>query len=89
MKILTVCGFGVGSSMVLKMTCNKALNDLGVVAEVENTDIMSAKSMKANLILTSPSLIDELSKSVNCPVVAIDKYVDKNEVVEKIKDIVS
>ncbi len=88
MKILTVCGFGVGSSMVLKMTCNKALADLGVVAEVENTDIMSAKSMKADLILTSQSLIDELCQSTDCSVIAIEKYVDKDEIIEKIKDIV-
>jgi len=29
MKILAVCGFGVGSSMVLKMTLEKAVKELG------------------------------------------------------------
>ncbi|HBG8623418.1 TPA: PTS sugar transporter subunit IIB, partial [Clostridioides difficile] len=43
MKILAVCGFGVGSSMVLKMTIQKALKQLGIECEVENTDINSAR----------------------------------------------
>lgn len=42
MKILAVCGFGVGSSMVLKFTIEKALAELGIEAEVENTDLTSA-----------------------------------------------
>mgnify|MGYP000155149085 CR=1 FL=1 len=29
MKILAVCGFGVGSSMVLKMTIDKVIKELG------------------------------------------------------------
>ncbi|HAQ0763352.1 TPA: PTS ascorbate transporter subunit IIB, partial [Enterococcus faecium] len=32
MKILAVCGFGVGSSMVLKMSLDKVIKELGLKA---------------------------------------------------------
>lgn len=35
MKILAVCGFGMGSSMVLRFTIEKAAAALGVAAEVQ------------------------------------------------------
>lgn len=85
MKILAVCGFGVGSSMVLKMTIEKALRQLEVSAEVENTDIMTAKSATCDLIFTSPSLKSELETAVACEVIAIEKYVDVEEVKTKLK----
>lgn len=39
MKILAVCGFGVGSSMVLKMSIDKVVKELGMKVTVENTDL--------------------------------------------------
>jgi len=44
MKILAVCGFGVGSSMVLKMTIDKVIKELGLKATAENTDLSTAKA---------------------------------------------
>ena len=76
MKILAVCGFGVGSSMVLKMSIAKVVKDLGLKAEVENTDLSTAKATKADVYFTSNELLKELESSVN----AIKKYMDKEEV---------
>lgn len=80
MKILAVCGFGVGSSMVLKMTIDKVVKELGIKADVENTDISSAKAMTADVYFTSQELLGELKKSVKNPVYPIKKYMDSNEV---------
>lgn len=43
MKFLAVCGFGVGSSMILKMTLEKVCRERNLDCEVENTDISSAR----------------------------------------------
>ncbi|PGL72595.1 PTS sugar transporter subunit IIB [Bacillus sp. AFS055030] len=86
MKILAVCGFGVGSSMVLKMTLDKVARELGIKADVENTDISSAKAMQADVIFTSNELSAELKSSVKVPVYAVKKYMDANEVKEKMQD---
>ncbi|MBW9212910.1 MULTISPECIES: PTS sugar transporter subunit IIB [Terrabacteria group] len=89
MKILAVCGFGVGSSMVLKMTIDKAIRELNIDAEVENTDLSSAKSMDADVYLTSSELKEELSRNTTKPVYPIKKYMDKEEVKDALKQYLS
>ncbi len=79
-KILAVCGFGVGSSMVLKMTIEKALRELNVTAEVENTDLTSAGATACDAILTSEELLENLRGSCTCPIYPIKRYMDKQEV---------
>ncbi len=84
MKLLAVCGFGVGSSMILKMSIEKVCNDLGIDAEVENTDINEARGARCDAIFTSYELQKEISSSVNVPVYAVKKYMDLNEVKEAV-----
>ena len=67
MKILAVCGFGMGSSMVLRFTIEKAVAALGMDAEVD-------------VILTSPELVNQLKGSVQAQVLPVRNYTDKNEV---------
>jgi len=85
MKILAVCGFGVGSSMVLKMSIEKVCKKLGVEADVSNTDINSARSESCDVILTSAELHGELKGSVTVPVYPVKKYMDLTEVEEVIQ----
>ncbi len=80
MKILAVCGFGVGSSMVLKMTIDKVVKEMGIKATVENTDLSTAKATQADVYFTSNELLSELKNSVKAPVYPVKKYMDKNEV---------
>ncbi|SHK25791.1 PTS system, ascorbate-specific IIB component [Clostridium cavendishii DSM 21758] len=85
MKFLAVCGFGVGSSMVLKMSIEKVLRELGVDAEVENTDLNSARGADCDVIFTSAELQEELKGTCNVPVYPVKKYMDLAEV----KDVVN
>ncbi len=80
MKILAVCGFGVGSSMVLKMTLSKVVQEMGLDADVQNTDIETAKATKADVYFTSAELAEDLKNSTSNPVIPIKKYMDKTEV---------
>jgi len=85
MKILAVCGFGVGSSMVLKMSIERVLKEIGVDAEVENTDINSARGMDCDAIFTSAELHEELKGTCNVPVYPVKKYMDLTEVKEVVQ----
>lgn len=85
MKILAVCGFGVGSSMILSMSIQKICTKLGVDAEVENTDISSARGADCDVIFTSAELAEELSSTSKAPVYAVKKYMDLVEVEEVLK----
>ena len=58
MKILAVCGFGVGSSMVLKMTIDKVIKELGLKATAENTDLSTAKSNSCRCLFYKPRIIE-------------------------------
>lgn len=60
LKVLTVCGVGMGSSLILKMTAEKALAELGVEARVEHADLSSARGMRADVILAQGLHIGEL-----------------------------
>lgn len=84
MKILAVCGFGVGSSMVLKMGIEKAARKLGIDVEVENTDLTSARSTQCDAIFTSFDLSESLSKSVQVPVFPIKRYMNIDEISESL-----
>ena len=76
MKILAVCGFGVGSSLVLRMTVEKVVKELGIDAEVENTDLSTAKATPADVYFTSFELQQELEKTIKAPIYPIKKYMD-------------
>jgi len=80
MKILAVCGFGVGSSLILKMTIDKVLKDLNLEADVVNTDISDARSYQADAIFTSPDFVDSLKGSVKATLYPIKRYSDKEEI---------
>lgn len=81
MKALAVCGFGVGSSMVLKMSLEKVCSELGVPIEVENTDINFARACSdCDVVFTSEGIAREIASGINAPVYAVKKYVDSKEI---------
>jgi PTS system ascorbate-specific IIB component len=85
MKIIAVCGMGLGTSVLLKMNTEKVLTLLAVPAEVQAADITSAKreGHVADIIMTTPELVFQLE---NLPgkIVAIDHVFDLVEIREKL-----
>ena len=67
MKIIAVCGMGIGTSVLLKMNAEKVLEALGVTAEVQAADISKAKreGHEADIILTTPELVYQLEDNLN------------------------
>ncbi|MCH1961866.1 MAG: PTS sugar transporter subunit IIB [Clostridium perfringens] len=84
MKIMTVCGFGVGTSLLLKMTVDSILEEEGINGEVEASDMTSACGNSADLILTSKEIGKEIEGQVSGKLVYISNFMDKEEVKEKI-----
>ncbi|MDR2182271.1 MAG: PTS sugar transporter subunit IIB [Treponema sp.] len=79
MKILAVCGFGCGSSMILKMSIDKAVSELGIPCETDICDVSSAKGTPCDAIFTSAELAGDF-RSGTVPVYAVKKYLDLREV---------
>ncbi|MEY2816064.1 MAG: hypothetical protein RJA78_640 [Actinomycetota bacterium] len=85
MKIIAVCGMGIGTSVLLKMNAEKVLDILGVSAEVQAADISRAKvdGPSADIILTTPELVYQLEKMPG-KIVAIEHVFDLVEIREKL-----
>jgi len=84
-KILAVCGMGLGSGLILRMQAEKALRELGVQADLEVADIGTARALAptADLILTSEELAQQLG-GVKPRIVTITNFIDLREMVEKL-----
>ncbi|MGK9148907.1 PTS sugar transporter subunit IIB [Plantibacter flavus] len=86
MKIVAICGAGVGSSAILKLNAERALERLDLEADVVAGDIesLSTTASDAQVILTSPELVDRIGKTF-ADIVVIDNYFDLTELTEKLE----
>ncbi|MEY4000012.1 MAG: hypothetical protein RLZZ626_367 [Actinomycetota bacterium] len=85
MKILAVCGAGVGTSVLLKMNAEKALRTLDLEAEVVAMNLANALEVQdAQVILTTPDLVAKL-EGTRSEVIAIEGIFDLNEIGEKLE----
>lgn len=87
MKILAVCGMGLGSGLLLRMQAEKALKELGIQADVEVADIGTARALAstADLIVTSEELAQQLGQ-VKPKIVTITNFIDTREMVARLKE---
>ncbi len=80
MRFLAVCSFGVGSSLILKLTLDKAMAKLGAEGEALNIDLSSARGTPCDAVFTSPQIAEELGAAMRVPVYGIKRYMDVAEV---------
>jgi len=83
MKIVTVCGLGVGSSLILKSTVGSAMKRLNKDATIEHWDMGTVKGKEYDLLVTTRGFEEHFKSQDN--VIYIDSIVDVNEATEKIK----
>ena len=82
-KVLTACGNGMGSSMVIKMKVENALRQLGV-SDIESAScsVGEAKGLASNydIVVASNHLIHELDGRTNGKLIGLDNLMDDNEI---------
>jgi PTS system ascorbate-specific IIB component len=86
MKIVAICGAGVGTSGILKVNAERVLKTLDIEAEVTASDVagLALAAADAQVILTSPELVDKIGKTF-ADIVVIDNYFDLEELTRKIE----
>lgn len=84
MKILTVCGNGIGSSLMLKMKLEEICKEHGIEASIESTDFNSAQGKESDLIVTVKELANQFQ---NKKVAVIRSYVNKKKIQEDVLDV--
>ncbi|PRY68858.1 PTS system IIB component (L-Asc family) [Glaciihabitans tibetensis] len=87
MKIVAICGAGIGSSAILKVNAERVLARLGIEADVTAADIASVQTVAtdAQVILTSAEFVDAIGKTF-ADIVVIENYFDANELMVKLEE---
>lgn len=82
MKILTVCGMGFGTSLMLLMSIQALAKAEGIKVDGEACDLSSAKGKPCDLIVASTEIAKELDGAVTT--IGIKNLIDKKEIAEKV-----
>lgn len=85
MKIVAVCGMGIGTSVLLKINAEKALKLLDIEGTVDAADVATVRkvSFNAQIILTTPDLVDEL-QGLPAEIIPIQHVFDLEEISNKL-----
>jgi PTS system ascorbate-specific IIB component len=85
-KIVTICGAGIGSSGILKVNAERVLRRLDIEATVVAADIASLHEIArdAQVILTSAEFVHAIG-STNADVVVIENHFDTDELTRKLE----
>ena len=86
MKIVAICGAGIGSSGILKVNAERVLQRLDIEAEVVAADLdsLAAVSGDAQVILTSAEFVEAIGPTF-ADVIVIENYFDTSELTEKLE----
>jgi PTS system ascorbate-specific IIB component len=86
-KIVAICGAGIGSSGILKVNAERVLSRLGIRAEVSAAHLatLAADARDAQIILTSPEFLGDIGKT-NADVIVVENYFDTAELTRKLQD---
>lgn len=88
MNIVTVCGMGFGTSLILKMAVDDILGKYNIDADVEACDLGSVKGKHADLIVSTSELKSEL-EDVEGNIIFVQNAVDRKDIEEKLMNALS
>jgi PTS system ascorbate-specific IIB component len=83
MKILVMCGNGLGSSFMMEINVKKVLKELGKTADVDHTDLTSAASREADIYVATEDIMVNFKKD-GVKKVALKNIMDLKELKEKL-----
>lgn len=86
-KILAVCGMGLGSSLILRIGIEKALEEEGIDGTVEVKDLSSIYGEKADFIFASEEIADKIDHPAE--VVSIKNITDRKAIKEKVLEAIN
>lgn len=86
--IVTVCGCGLGTSLMAKMSLEEIMDEAGYYATIENIDIGSSMGIKADFIVTTEEFAKKID-SVDVPIIEVSNFVNNDEMKEKVLNQIS
>jgi len=85
-KIVTICGAGIGSSGILKVNVERVLAKLGIDASVVAADLdsLAAAMRDAQVVLAGAEFLNSIGKTF-ADVIVIENYSDTAELSAKLE----
>jgi PTS system ascorbate-specific IIB component len=80
MKIVCVCGMGLGSSVIAKMNIESVLKKLNFDASVETCDLGSINSVVGDLYVTTREISETFPSDIMKKTVVLTNFVKKTEI---------
>lgn len=87
MKIITTCGMGFGTSLMLLMDIQEIGRRHGIEVTGEALDMSSLKGRECDAIFGSSEIVKELS-DLDVPVIPITNILDKHEIERRFLELV-
>lgn len=89
-NILFVCGYGVGSSLMLKTVVGKALKEYNIENDMKHTAAGEASGYMewADIVAVSKKLVDMISVGQNKYLIEIENLMDGATIGKQINEIV-
>ncbi|MCW8334057.1 PTS sugar transporter subunit IIB [Vibrio sp. SCSIO 43135] len=85
MKIMVVCGHGLGTSLMMEMSIKSIVKELEINANVDHIDLGSAKGTDCDIFIGTNDITDQLkSLGVEPKIVSLDNMVDKAAMKERL-----
>ena len=82
-KIQTVCGYGCGSSLLLRTNIQKIAKAHDIEIEAFCGDVNTCCANECDVIFISRELGERIKDRAKVPVIEIDNFMDKKEIEEK------
>ena len=82
MKIVTVCGCGLGSSLLAKVSIEKIAREYGVKTSIVAADAGTAKGHDCDVIVAQDHLAPRVGDVKDTPVLAVKSFIDADELKE-------
>ncbi|WP_405155075.1 PTS sugar transporter subunit IIB [Paenibacillus sp. FSL K6-0108] len=83
-KIMVVCGNGLGSSFIMEINVKKALTEMGKAAEVDHTDLASARTVQADIYIGAADIMGQLNDGSRT-IVTLENMMSIPEITSKLQ----
>lgn len=92
-RLLAVCGNGLGSSMIVKMSLEEVIEDLKINAIVESTSVAEAAGMMpfTDVVITSTAFFNGIKDMIPAgkEVVTVKNLLNKAELGQAVKEAIA
>ena len=88
MKIVSACGSGLGSSLMVSMKISEILKKLNIEAEVSHSDLSSLIFSDADLYVLSKDIAEsiEAQRLDQSKIISLSNILDDAEITAKLKE---